>query len=94
MAEIRSSRTWGSALSAAEFAAIRSVGFEPVGQVFGAAVYSAGSTSGYSCPGAQGPAGAGRPPGQRPRCPGGVVPGRSARSCRPWTWPGTRLSAG
>jgi uncharacterized protein YbjQ (UPF0145 family) len=33
-----------------EFAAIRSVGFEPVGQVFGAAVYSVGYT-GYSCPG-------------------------------------------
>ena len=42
MAGIRSSDTWGSALSADEFAAIRSVGFEPVGQVFGAAVYSAG----------------------------------------------------
>ena len=54
MAEIRSSGTWGSALTAAEFAAIRSVGFEPVGQVFGAAVYSAGGIGGYSCPGAQG----------------------------------------
>ena len=42
MAAIRSSGTWGSALTADEFAAIRSVGFEPVGQVFGAAVYSAG----------------------------------------------------
>jgi hypothetical protein len=30
---------WGSALSARDFAAIRSVGFEPAGQVFGAAVY-------------------------------------------------------
>src|SRR5580700_2514401 len=36
MAELRSSGTWGSALTADEFAAIRSVGFEPVGQVFGA----------------------------------------------------------
>jgi uncharacterized protein YbjQ (UPF0145 family) len=62
MAEIRSSGTWGSALSADEFAAIRSVGFEPVGQVFGAAVYSAGSTTGYSCPGTQGPSGDGLPP--------------------------------
>jgi uncharacterized protein YbjQ (UPF0145 family) len=42
--------TWGSALTADEFAAIRSVGFEPVGQVFGAAVYSVGYT-GFSCPG-------------------------------------------
>jgi uncharacterized protein YbjQ (UPF0145 family) len=52
MAQIRSSGTWGSALSADEFAAIRSAGFEPVGQVFGAAVYSVGHT-GYSCPGIQ-----------------------------------------
>ena len=57
IAEVRSSGTWGSALTVAEFAAIRSAGFEPVGQVFGAAVYSAGSTSGYSCPGVGGSAG-------------------------------------
>jgi uncharacterized protein YbjQ (UPF0145 family) len=50
MAALRSSGTWGSALTADEFAAIRSVGFEPVGQVFGAAVYAAGASS-YSCPG-------------------------------------------
>ncbi len=61
MAAIRSSGTWGSALTADEFAAIRSVGFEPVGQVFGAAVYSAGGPSGYSCPGAQGSSGRGLP---------------------------------
>ena len=59
MAAIRSSGTWGSALTVEEFAAIRSVGFEPVGQVFGAAVYGTGSTSGYSCPGAQGSSGDG-----------------------------------
>jgi uncharacterized protein YbjQ (UPF0145 family) len=59
IAELRSSGTWGSALSADEFAAIRSVGFEPVGQVFGAAVYSAGSASGYTCPGARGSSGGG-----------------------------------
>jgi len=52
MAEIRGSGTWGSALSTAEFAAIRSVGFEPVGQVLGAAVYNVGYTGGYYCPGA------------------------------------------
>jgi uncharacterized protein YbjQ (UPF0145 family) len=62
IAEIRSSGTWGSALTADEFAAVRSVGFEPVGQVFGAAVYSAGGTSGYSCPGAQESSGDGLPP--------------------------------
>jgi uncharacterized protein YbjQ (UPF0145 family) len=50
MARIRSSGTWGSALTTDEFAAIRGVGFEPVGQVFGAAVYAVGYT-GYSCPG-------------------------------------------
>jgi uncharacterized protein YbjQ (UPF0145 family) len=52
MAEIRRSGTWGSALSADEFTAIRAVGFEPVGQVLGAAVYNIGYTGGYGCPGA------------------------------------------
>jgi uncharacterized protein YbjQ (UPF0145 family) len=51
MAEIKASGTWGSALSADEFAAIRSAGFEPVGQVLGAAVYNIGYTGGYGCPG-------------------------------------------
>ena len=54
MAEIRSSGTWGSALSSDEFAAVRSAGFEPVGQVLGAAVYNIGFTGGYGCPGAWG----------------------------------------
>ena len=95
MAEIRSSGTWGSALSTDEFAAIRSVGFEPVGQVFGAAVYSAGSTSGYRCPGTQGSSGDEVPaPVCRSGYPGGVAWGHSARSCRPWTWRGIRPSAG
>jgi uncharacterized protein YbjQ (UPF0145 family) len=52
MAEIRTSGTWGSALSADEFAAIRGAGFEPVGQVLGAAVYNIGFSGGYNCPGA------------------------------------------
>ena len=52
---------WGSALTSQEFAALRSVGFEPVGQVFGAAVYSAGYASGYSCSGARGSSGGGTP---------------------------------
>jgi uncharacterized protein YbjQ (UPF0145 family) len=51
MAEIRSGGTWGSALTSAEFAAIRGVGFEPVGQVLGAAIYTAGYARGYDCPG-------------------------------------------
>src|SRR5260370_27453692 len=54
LAEIRGSGTWGSALSTAEFAAIRSAGFEPVGQVLGAAVYNIGYSGGYYCPGSWG----------------------------------------
>jgi uncharacterized protein YbjQ (UPF0145 family) len=41
------------------------VGFEPVGQVFGAAVYATGYTSGYSCPGVR-------------ESSGGMTPGRPA----------------
>jgi uncharacterized protein YbjQ (UPF0145 family) len=59
--EIQSSGIWGSALTADEFAAVRGAGFEPVGQVFGAAVYDAGSASGYTCPAARGSSGDGRP---------------------------------
>ena len=50
MAEMKASGTWSSALSTDEFAAIRSVGFEPVGQVLGAAVYNVGYRGGYGCP--------------------------------------------
>ena len=57
MARIRSTGTWGSALTVPEFAAVRGAGFEPVGQVFGAAVYSVGSTGGYTCPGSWKPSG-------------------------------------
>src|ERR1700749_2144448 len=52
MQEIRRSGTWTSALTSDEFAAIRSAGFEPVGQVLGAAVYNIGFTGGDNCPGA------------------------------------------
>jgi uncharacterized protein YbjQ (UPF0145 family) len=48
-------------VTASEFAAIRGAGFEPVGQVFGAAVYGAGAASGYGCPGAPGSSGDGAP---------------------------------
>jgi uncharacterized protein YbjQ (UPF0145 family) len=51
MAASGSGRTWDSALSADGLAAIRSVGFEPVGRVFGAAVYYLSATAGVSCPG-------------------------------------------
>ncbi len=50
MDEIRASGTWGSALTTDEFAAIKSAGFEPVGQVLGAAVYNIGYAGGYMCP--------------------------------------------
>ena len=47
MAEVRASGTWTSALSTGEFAAIRSVGFEPVGQVMGSAVFHIGRSGRY-----------------------------------------------
>jgi len=50
-AEPRPGGTWGSSLTSGEFAAIRATGFEPVGQVFGAAVFAAGSFTGADCPG-------------------------------------------
>jgi Putative heavy-metal-binding len=56
--------TWGSALTCQEFAAVRGVGFEPLGQVFGAAVYAAGYARGYSCPGVWGSAGDRSPAGR------------------------------
>lgn len=43
--------TWASVVSVAGFTAIGSVGFEPVGQVFGAAVYPLPATAAVSCPG-------------------------------------------
>jgi uncharacterized protein YbjQ (UPF0145 family) len=51
MTQVPASGTWGSALTADEFAVIRSAGFEPVGQVFGATVYTSGSAGTYRCPG-------------------------------------------
>ncbi len=42
---------WDSVLSADGFAAVKSVGFEPAGQVFGAAVYYLSAIAGVSCPG-------------------------------------------
>ena len=77
----------GSRANLREFTAVRGVGFEPVGQVFGAAVFAAGYASGYSCPGAWGssadrrPARAGHPGVRAARCGvvraagGGHVPG-------------------
>jgi uncharacterized protein YbjQ (UPF0145 family) len=52
LAEIRGSGTWGSALTSDEFTAIKAAGFQPAGQVLGAAVYNLGYTGGYACPAA------------------------------------------
>ena len=93
MAEIRHSGTWGSALSTDEFAAIRSAGFEPVGQVLGAAVYNVGYTGGYACPGAW--AGYGslrrRPYGASPVCPAAATWLVRAAGARPCTRPAAPL---
>ena len=51
MAALPGGRTWDSVLSVDEFAAVRSVGFEPVGHVFGAAVYYLVTVAGVGCPG-------------------------------------------
>lgn len=63
LVRIQGSGTWGSTLSADEFAAIRGAGFEPVGQVFGACVYNIGYVGASGCAGGwsssdSGPAGA------------------------------------
>ncbi|TVY99863.1 hypothetical protein EAS64_40170 [Trebonia kvetii] len=47
--------TWGSVLTCQELAAVGGVGFTPVGQVFGAAVYAADYAGGSQCPGAAAP---------------------------------------
>ena len=70
-ADARSGGPWGSTLACQELAAIGGVGFVPVGQVFGAAVYAAGSASGSSCPGTQG-----SPDGGVPAPPTAPLPGR------------------
>ena len=56
--------SWGSVLSADEFAAVRSVGFDPVGQAFGTAVYPLFATAAVSCPGTQAPSPTSRTPGE------------------------------
>ena len=73
----RSGGTWGSTLACQEVAAIGAAGFAPVGQVFGAAVYAAGSASGSSCPGVPGPAGGQMPAPSAAQVPGPAAPGRN-----------------
>jgi uncharacterized protein YbjQ (UPF0145 family) len=77
LAEQRATRSWGSTLAVNEFAAISKVGFVPVGQVLGAAVYNVGDAGDEECPyglavyrGEGNPAY--RPPGGGPRF--GVAP--------------------
>jgi uncharacterized protein YbjQ (UPF0145 family) len=52
MRKIQGTATWGSALSTQEFNAIKGVGFDPVGQVLGTAVFQIGYQGGYGCSGA------------------------------------------
>lgn len=49
LADARRSGTWTSSLSTAEFAAVRSVGFEPVGQVMGSTVHHIGWSGFTGC---------------------------------------------
>ncbi|MFI5763976.1 heavy metal-binding domain-containing protein [Streptomyces sp. NPDC051563] len=51
-AKPRAGGTWESGLTAGEFAAVQGVGFEPVGQVLGTAVFTIGYTGLWGCPGA------------------------------------------
>jgi uncharacterized protein YbjQ (UPF0145 family) len=50
LSEMAAGRTWGSSLAVSEFAAISKVGFQPVGQVLGAAVYNIGDAGDEECP--------------------------------------------
>ncbi|HTX84090.1 MAG TPA: heavy metal-binding domain-containing protein [Streptosporangiaceae bacterium] len=84
LAEMRDTRSWGSSLQVSEFAAISRVGFQPVGQVLGAAVYHVGDAGDEECPyGVAVYRGEGnrayRPPGSGPWLgPGQVVAPRGA----------------
>ncbi|WP_405977792.1 heavy metal-binding domain-containing protein [Streptomyces sp. NBC_00158] len=44
--------TWDSNFTARELTAVSAVGFEPVGQVLGTAVFNLGNTGAWDCPGA------------------------------------------
>lgn len=46
----RDKHSWGSTLTVSEFTAISKVGFQPVGQVLGAAVYNVGDAGDEECP--------------------------------------------
>jgi uncharacterized protein YbjQ (UPF0145 family) len=83
LTEMRDARSWGSTLGVNEFAAISRVGFEPAGQVLGAAVYNLGDAGDEACPyglavfrGEGAPAY--RPPGSAPRFAGVAPVGAAA----------------
>ncbi|HEY2507769.1 MAG TPA: heavy metal-binding domain-containing protein [Streptosporangiaceae bacterium] len=50
LSDMAAHRSWGSSLAVNEFAAISRVGFRPVGQVLGAAVYNIGDAGDEDCP--------------------------------------------
>jgi uncharacterized protein YbjQ (UPF0145 family) len=50
LSEMHSGHSWGSSLAVNEFAAISKVGFQPAGQVLGAAVYQIGDAGDEACP--------------------------------------------
>lgn len=82
LAEMRDTRSWGSSLEVSGFAAISRVGFQPAGQVLGAAVYHVGDAGDEECPyGLAVYRGGGnrayRPPGSGPFL-GPVVPPKGA----------------
>jgi uncharacterized protein YbjQ (UPF0145 family) len=52
LARVRAGSTWDSPLSSKEFAAVKGVAFEPLGQVLGAAVFNVGYPGDWICSGA------------------------------------------
>jgi uncharacterized protein YbjQ (UPF0145 family) len=50
LADMAGHHTWGSTLGVSEFTTISKVGFEPVGQVLGAAVWNIGDAGDEECP--------------------------------------------
>ena len=50
LADMAGRHSWGSTLGVSEFAAISKVGFQPAGQVLGAAVWNVGDAGDEECP--------------------------------------------
>lgn len=83
LAAMRSSASWTSDLSVQELAAVRSVGFTPVGQVMGAFVLRIGWTGMGGC-GYYGPGYNGYGASRYTARPGVAGTGAGARSRNPW----------